>query len=127
MIKFRSGVNFINVKFLCFPYEHHFSSFFLRMYVHVRTCVKKKAAKTTFARKTRALYVDEIDTYCSDKLSLEHKSFTVLGHFDVRSYSRTLFVYFEINIFNFSRDLILSSVFLESILYENIHKDFFLV
>jgi len=42
-----------------FSYELHFSSFFIRMWVYV-----KKAAETTFVRKTRAFNVDEIDTCC---------------------------------------------------------------
>jgi len=52
-VKLTPAVNFINVIRARFSYEPHFGSFF---YV-------KKAAETTFVRKTRASNVDEIDTW----------------------------------------------------------------
>jgi len=57
-------VNFINIKRALFPYERHFGSFFLRMYVCMYV---KKAAEMTFVQKTRAFNVDEIDTWSLNK------------------------------------------------------------
>jgi len=56
-----AAVNFINVKRARFSYERHFGSFFLRMYIRMYI---KKAAETTFLRKTPVFNIDEIDT-CS--------------------------------------------------------------
>ncbi len=51
-------VNFINVKRTNFLYERTFWQLLLRT-VHVT----RKAAEMTFVQKTRAFYVDEIDTF----------------------------------------------------------------
>jgi hypothetical protein len=50
------GVNFINVKCTNFSYERKFRQLLL---LHAT----RKAAKMTFVRKTRAFYIDEIDTW----------------------------------------------------------------
>jgi len=48
------GVNFINIKRAHSSYERHFGSFFLRMYVRMYLCIRKKKLPKRHSYEKRA-------------------------------------------------------------------------